>query len=322
MAERREWSLPIGRIAGVGIRVHVTFFLLVAVFALGSSGPQGPGLAAGLGWLALIFGCVLVHELAHSLLAQRRGATVHSIVLLPIGGVSRLEHVPEVWSDELEIAAVGPAASFLIAAAAACVALMLRVDLLPPALVAGGFLRRIVWFNLLIGAFNLVPAFPLDGGRVLRALLERRHDRETATRQAAMTGRVLAVGMAVVGLLWNVWLVLIAAFVYVGASVEERATVLHIRLRGLRVRDAMLLPGEFSHDEYAEILANRDAPVLTRDDPLEGEESALELFAETGAMALAVVENGEVVGLLTAHRVAQVAADRAALAAKGTGGDA
>jgi Zn-dependent protease len=237
----RQYSLLIARVSGIEIRVHVTFFLLVALFALGSTGPEGPGLVGGQIWLALIFTCIVVHELAHSLVARRRGAEVREIVLLPIGGVSKLEHLPETPRDEFAIAAVGPATSVALALGAGVVAALLRQPLLPVDLYGGPLLTRLAWFNLIIAAFNLLPAFPLDGGRVFRSLLERRYSLERATHIAARIGRVLALTLVTVGILFNLWLVIIGVFVFFGASAEETATVAHLRMRASRISDVMLL---------------------------------------------------------------------------------
>jgi Zn-dependent protease len=237
----RASSFSIGHVAGIDIRVHLTFFLLVALFAMGSSRAGGPGVVGDLLWLAIIFACIVVHELAHSLVAQSRGALVREIVLLPIGGVSRLENLPESPPDELAIAIVGPAASVALAGAAALVAVGFRQPLLPIDLYGGPLLARLVWFNLIIAGFNLLPAFPLDGGRVFRALLERRYDLERATRVAARVGRALAMTLVAVGLWVNLWFVIIGVFVYFGASAEEAATIVHVRLRGSRIADVMLL---------------------------------------------------------------------------------
>ncbi len=235
---RRPASFSIGHVTGIDIRVHVTFFLIVALFAFAT---WSTGIVGGMVWLVIIFACIVVHELAHSLVARRRGAVVHEIVLLPIGGVSKLEHLPESPADEFAIAIVGPLASFGLAGFGALVALGLGVSLWPVDLATGSLLARLVWFNLLIGGFNLLPAFPMDGGRVLRSLLERHYDLEDATRIAARTGRAFAIGLAVVGILVDVWLVFIAVFVYFGATAEEQATIVHVRLRGVQLADVMLL---------------------------------------------------------------------------------
>lgn len=238
---RRASSISIGHVAGINIRVHLTFFLLVVLFALGSSRPGGLGVVGGLVWLTIVFGCIVVHELAHSLVARRRGASVREIVLLPIGGVSRLENLPESPSDELAIAIVGPLASVGVAGAATLAAIALRQPLLPVDLAGGPILARLVWFNLIIAGFNLLPAFPLDGGRVFRSLLERRYDLERATHLAARVGRILALTLVAVGLLANFWSVIIGSFIYLGASAEEAATIVHVRVRGVRTADVMLL---------------------------------------------------------------------------------
>lgn len=239
-ARRRRWSFPIGRVLGIPLRVHVTFLLIVVLFWAGSTAPGGLGLASGMLWLVLIFASVTVHELSHSVVARSRGIGVAGIVLLPIGGVSEMEDLPEDPADEFAVAVVGPLASIVLAAGAALAALATGAPLVPPDLTGGALLPRLAWFNVLVGLFNLLPAFPLDGGRVLRALLERRHDLERATRLAASAGRSLAVAMAVVGVFFDPWLLVIGIFVYFGASAEEAGTVVHARLAGLRVRDVMV----------------------------------------------------------------------------------
>ena len=239
--KRGAASFSIGHVAGIDIRVHLTFFLLVGLFVLGASAPGGLGIVGGLAWLALVFGCVVVHELAHSLVARARGAVVREIVLLPIGGVSRMDNLPESPSDELAIAIVGPAASAALAGLSALAAIVFRQPLLPVDLAGGPLLSRLLWFNLIIAGFNLLPAFPLDGGRVFRAVLERRFDLEHATHLAARVGRALAMVLVAVGVFANVWFVIIGVFVYLGASAEEAATVVHIRVRGLNIADVMIL---------------------------------------------------------------------------------
>ncbi len=344
-------SVSIGHVFGIDIRVHATFLLLVALFVLAYSGSGVPGVAAGLAWLVVIFACVVIHELAHSLVARRRGGVVHEIVLLPIGGVSKLERLPESPADELAIAIAGPLASLAIGVLAAAAALALGQSLLPVDMFAGPILPRIAWFNLLVGAFNLLPAFPLDGGRVFRALLERHRDLETATRQSARVGRVLAVLLIVVGLLLNFWLALIGLFVYFGASAEEAATIVHLRLKGLRVVDAMLLdPVVVDEDERAGSLddfrrrtaqkvfpvtvaagtpglvsadAIAAAPAETKIRDLMArhlvvpptaslEKDALPLLEQSSLSALAVVRRASVVGLLRMEDVNAAVAAHAA----------
>jgi len=339
-----KWSLPLGRIAGIELRMHVSFLLLVLLFATDPAGPF-----AGVSWLVLIFACVVAHELAHSLVARRRGATVREIVLLPIGGVSRLENLPENPRDEFTIAIVGPLMSFAIGAASAVAALLVGQKIVPVDLYTGAILHRLIWFNVLVGAFNLLPAYPLDGGRVLRSFLERSHDLETSTRIAARVGRALAVVMIAVGLFANLFLVIIGVFVWLGASAEEAATIVHVRLRGHVVRDAMLVdPVTFEAatpvrdvvavirryaqrtfpvtygDDYVGLLhsrgleavsgdltlgqvLDRDAPTLTADQDLEA--ATFEVLVPSQRPALAVVDDRRVVGLLSRDDVAHLVTD-------------
>lgn len=232
--------MRLATVAGIEIRVHASFLLLVGIVALGSTAPGSPGLVASMLWLVALFACVVFHELAHSLVARRNGIPIIEIELLPIGGVSKMARSPEDPAVELRIAAAGPAASLVLAAAAAAVALIAGVTLWPPTLVGGGFLARLAWVNLVLAAFNLLPALPLDGGRVLRAALEPRIGRVRATHIAATAGRVGAVLMIAVGVLVNVFLVVIGVFVYLGSWAEEATLALHERARDLCVRDVMI----------------------------------------------------------------------------------
>lgn len=268
---KRSWSFSIGSISGIQIRIHVTFLLLVPLFALAGTAPGGPGVVGGVLWLFVIFGCVLLHELAHCFVGRPRGAVVHEIELFPLGGVSKLEHLPEDPRDEFAMAIAGPLASVAIAVVAAAVAVTLGRSLWPIDLTSGSFIARLAWLNLLLAAFNLLPAFPLDGGRVFRAMLEHWLNLERATRVAARVGRFLAVGFVVVGLFWNPWLMIIGVFVYFGASAEEAATVLHVRLESHSVADVMLMapivvPPDASNDELRALLrrsAQRVFPVVS-----------------------------------------------------------
>jgi Zn-dependent protease len=234
---RRRLSARIASPAGIDVRVHVSFLLLVVLVAVASAAPDGPGALSSAIWLVAIFTCVVLHELSHSLVARRHGIPVREIELLPIGGVSKLSRSPEDPRVELRIAAAGPAASLGVAAALAVVAVAAGVSLWPPTLYGGGLLARLVWANVLLAGFNLVPAFPLDGGRVLRAALEARTDRATATATAARIGRWFALAMVAIGVLVNVWLVLIGAFVWVASRAEERTAAIHDQLSRLRVGD-------------------------------------------------------------------------------------
>lgn len=239
-AARPRLSLRLATIAGIEIRIHATFLLLVMLVALGSTAPEGPGLASALLWLGALFSCVVLHELAHSLVARRHGIPVIEIELLPIGGISKMERSPDDPGVELRIALAGPIVSVLLGAAFAGLATLAGVSMWPPTLYGGGFLARLSWVNLLLAGFNLVPALPLDGGRVFRAVLEQRTDRERATRAAARAGRLFASLMIAAGFLVNLWLLVIGVFVYFGSWAEEAAATIHERVKNLYVRDVMI----------------------------------------------------------------------------------
>lgn len=341
-----RWSFAVGRLLGIQIRIHISFVLIVLIFLVASQDPEGPTPASAMIWLAVIFTCITAHELSHSIVARRRGVGVRAIMLLPIGGVSQLESLPQSPADELAISIAGPLTSLAIAGVAAALAVAGSDPLLPVNFVSSALLPRVAWFNLLIGLFNLLPAFPLDGGRVFRSLLERRMDLEAATRLASTAGRALAGAMVVAGFLFNPWLVFIGLFVWLGATGEETATLVHVRLAGRRVRDLMVRdPVVVDASEPAHHLiaaarqtAQREFPVLEDDryvgmvtvwdaedapagtrigditennlpavSPEDSVEDDLALLAgQARAQALAVVKDGRVVGLLRSEDVARL----------------
>jgi Zn-dependent protease len=263
-AEGSRWSVPLAGFAGLTIRVHLTFLALVVLVALSAS-EAGESVLAALGWLVLLFSCVVVHELAHALVARSKGITVHEIELLPIGGVSRMEHVPERWQDESAIAVAGPLASAGVAVVAFALAAVTRAPLWPADPWEGPLLARLAWVNVLLAGFNLLPAFPLDGGRVLRALLERDRSRVDATRIAGAISRSLAGLMIGFGLLFNLWLGLIGVFVLFAGRAEEAAVLLHAALGPTPARDLVVpcpltLPSTLPAGQAAGIAALHPQP--------------------------------------------------------------
>ena len=216
-------SIRVARIGGIDIRMHWTFLVLVILVMWVNIGSGASTVIVGLLWITAIFASVLVHEYAHCFVARRRGAVVEDILLLPIGGLSQLKEMPKSPADEFAIAIVGPLTSLALAAPAAAAGVAFGAHLWPPTLFAGSWFARLAWLNVLLGGFNLLPALPMDGGRVARALLERHHDRLTATRKAARIARILAVVMIVGGAFYDFWLILIGFFVYLGAGAEEQA---------------------------------------------------------------------------------------------------
>ncbi|MCA9108422.1 MAG: site-2 protease family protein [Planctomycetaceae bacterium] len=171
-------SLKLGQIAGIGVFVHWSFFLLLAwIIYMGiAAGETAAVVIGGVGFILALFGCIVLHELGHALMARRFHVQTRDITLLPIGGVARLERIPRDPTQELLIAVAGPAVNVVIAIVlAAVIVLFGHVDQLGTTrLLTGQFLARLMWVNLGLVLFNLIPAFPMDGGRVLRALLARR----------------------------------------------------------------------------------------------------------------------------------------------------
>jgi len=211
----------VGSIAGIDIRLHWSFWLLVAVLAF-EGWMTGSGLGDAVLWLVLVFGSVLVHELAHALVGRRRGAEVVDIVLMPLGGATRTIRFPNRPGDELVMVLVGPLTSLALAGSAALLAAISDSPLLPIDVHHGGLLARITWLNLILGIFNLLPIFPMDGGRALHALLAFRWGTVRATLVAARIGMVLAVILGVGALVArNLWLVVIAWFLFDGARAEH-----------------------------------------------------------------------------------------------------
>jgi Zn-dependent protease len=208
------WS--IGRVFGIPVRVHWTLLVLGVLVGL----TEGAGALGTILSATLLFASVVVHEVAHALVARAHGIATRDIVLTPIGGVARLEDMPRSGRAEVLIALAGPAASLLLSAAAfAALALTGKVVL------GASLLSTLAWSNAMLGLFNLLPAFPMDGGRVLRGALNERIGLVRATNAAARIGRVAAVVLGLVGLFTtNVSLVLIAFFVW-SASGRERAQV-------------------------------------------------------------------------------------------------
>jgi len=236
-----RWSLTIGRFGGTAVKIHVTFLLLLAWIGF-SAWQQGGAAAArdSLVFIILLFVCVVLHEFGHILVARRYGIQAPEVTLLPIGGVASLQALPEKPSQEFAIAIAGPAVNFIIA-----LVLLLLVGSFDSADLARlddprvSLLARLADANLFLAIFNLIPAFPMDGGRVLRALLAMRLGRARATRIAASIGQAFAFGLGFLGLFGNPLLIFIAIFVYVAAAGEAQMTAIHESARGLRIAEAM-----------------------------------------------------------------------------------
>ncbi len=287
----RGWSFPAGRLFGVDVRIHLTFlFLLAFVWFTQSSTMGSSGAARGLILVLIIFGCVVAHELGHALVARRYGLVVRSILLLPIGGMTFMEEPGPERSNparDIRIAIAGPLVNLVIAgiAALAILALAPQVKLWGEPLVhAGNLPRSLVWSNVFLGLFNLLPAYPMDGGRILRALFAERMDYGAATRRAVLIAQGLAMVMILAGLVWNVWLVLIGFFLFLGAQMEDRTVLFHSLLEAVSMEDVMLTG--FS--------------ILSPADTLE---DALSKAVHTLQDDFPVVRGSEMVGVINKQRI-------------------
>jgi len=219
-----SWSWKLGRIAAIDVYVHFTFFLLLGWEALRDYQAHGDTAEAisGLVFILILFGIVVLHELGHALAARSYGIRTRDIMLLPIGGVARLERMPRDPGQELVVALAGPAVNVVLAVVIYLV-LALGRGLSPfgEALqVGGGFLDRLFWVNVSLAVFNLLPAFPMDGGRVLRAALAMRLDYARATQVAATIGQGVAILFGILGFIYDPLLIFIALFVWFGAAQE------------------------------------------------------------------------------------------------------
>jgi len=239
-----RWSWKIGRLAGIDVYMHATFLLLI-VFVLFVNWSNGRNLAntlAGILIVLAVFACVVLHELGHALTARRYGVRTKDIILLPIGGVARLERMPENPREELMVALAGPAVNVVIAAA--LFGLLIAAGVRPQwsdfRWSGGNFIENLMVANVWLVGFNLLPAFPMDGGRVLRALLATRMEYTRATQVAAHVGQAMALIFGFLGLFSDPFLLFIALFVWMGAEAEASTTLIRTSAGGIPVQQVML----------------------------------------------------------------------------------
>jgi stage IV sporulation protein FB len=285
-----RWAIRLGRIAGIEVRIHLTFFLLLAY--LGFAGYQTAGAGEALKLMLLVcivFSCVLLHEFGHAFAARRCGIRTPDITLFPFGGVARIERMPENPRQEIFIALAGPAVNVIIAGVLwAVLAISGRLASPEHMGTLGTLAFEVMWINAVLLGFNLIPAFPMDGGRVLRALLAMRLDHGRATRIAAHIGQALAVALGLLGVFGmsirahviepNPMLIVVAFFVFMAAANEAGAVQLQSVTRGLSVAAAMVtdfrsLPRNASLGEASEMLlhsSQHEFPVIDPDGTLRG----------------------------------------------------
>jgi len=277
-----SWSLNIGKVAGTVVRIHLTFLLFLAWIFFASYASGGPASAwNSLLFMLLLFTCVLLHEFGHIFTARAFGVSTPYVTLLPIGGVAQLEHIPEEPWEEFLIAIAGPLVNVAITLALVLIggaslhSQSAAIDNMQVAMI-----DRLAGVNLFLALFNMIPAFPMDGGRVLRALLATRLGYVRATEIAATIGQFVAFVLGFVGLLYNPILIFIAIFVYLAASSESHMVALRAASRGVPVSHAMMT--EFR--------------TLTPDEHFDG---AVQALLQTGQGEFPVVDAaGKPVGVL------------------------
>jgi Zn-dependent protease/CBS domain-containing protein len=239
-----KWSWKLGQLAGIDVRVHATFLLLLGwvVASYWITGKTLNAILAALVFIVAVFACVVLHEVGHALAARKFGIRTSDITLLPIGGLARLQRMPEEPRQELWIALAGPAVN--VAIGVFLYLWLILTNRWEPfshlGVSTGPFVERLFLANVSLVLFNLIPAFPMDGGRVLRALLAMRTTYIKATQTAALVGQWLACGFVVVGLFTSPMLSFIGVFVWFGARQEAAAVQMKSSLSGIPVRAAML----------------------------------------------------------------------------------
>ena len=286
-------SIQIGKIMGIPIKLHITFLLILPVFGwVFANNPPRFGfndvfplsLRYALGMLAalLLFICVLLHELAHSYVAKKHGTNIQSITLFLFGGVSSMEEIPRNPKVEFRMALAGPGTSLLIGSILIIIHELFKTE--SPYL-------RLVWLigyiNIILFAFNLLPAFPMDGGRMLRAWLAGRMSYIKATRSAAGIGKMFAIFMGIIGLFISFWFILIAFFIYIGASEEEKSTEVSVLLEGMKIKDIM----------------SREVTTVNPDMSVE---ELVDYMFRYKHMGYPVVEDSDVLGIVTFTDVQRV----------------
>lgn len=284
-----NYKLYIGKVSGIKIFIHWTFALLIAwiVYNDLKAGLGANDILWSIAFVLSIFGCVTLHELGHSLTAQRYHIKTKDITLLPIGGVASLESIPEKPKEELLVALAGPLVNVVIAL------LLLpfvhwpeTTDALQGLNKVGGanFLISLLSVNLTLAVFNMIPAFPMDGGRVLRALLSYKMTRVKATRIAAGIGQALAVGFVILGFYGNPFLVFIGIFIFLGAQGESKYAQTRALFTGVTIREVMM----------------KEVPLLEAHITIR--EAAQQLLVGQNK-SFVVVKNGQPVGTLSQQEI-------------------
>jgi Zn-dependent protease/CBS domain-containing protein len=292
----RSWSIPIGRLFGVEVRIHLTFFILPLFFYWTEYGAHGSANGPrDMALVGIILACVAAHECGHMLLARRIGMIPKAVILLPLSGVTIYDesHVEKpvpasaTWMREIRLALMGPLVNLFLAALIAAVLTITGpgIELWKwPFLQSANLLRSLVWANIYLAGLNLLPAYPLDGGRILRAILSRTSDSAVATRRAVSISNAIAMVLIVAGLFSDNWLTMVGVIVFSAAQLEERALVFQSVLDNVRLEEVMLT----------------DFATLSPADTLE---DALEKAVHSLQDDFPVVRGSDMVGVISKQRI-------------------
>ncbi|MEE9193221.1 MAG: site-2 protease family protein [Thermodesulfobacteriota bacterium] len=276
-----KWSWKIGRFSGIDLKIHATFAIII-LWVIYNHAIAGDGLRTtveSLIFVLIIFTCVILHEFGHALTAKKYGIKTLDIILLPIGGVARLERMPEDPKQELWVALAGPAVNVAIALIIFVILFLtgtpVHVNYID--ILSNSFMANLMALNIILVVFNMLPAFPMDGGRVLRALLALRMEYAKSTKIASKIGKAMAILFGIIGLFSNPFLVFIAAFVWFGANHEEKM----VRMKYSKM--------SYNNSEYT------DLKTLSPNDPIA---KAVNLTLSGSKQDFPVVELGRIVGVL------------------------
>jgi Zn-dependent protease len=291
----KSWSIPFARVMGVNVRLHMAFLLLLLFVWMSEWERYGPATASrGLALTAVILFSVFIHELAHLVISARAGVRPRMVILLPIGGISIAEQLPASGHEvhelrhEVRIALAGPLANLLLAAIGVAVISVAAPAVKlwqPPFILLGNLPSSFVWVNIALAVINLLPAYPLDGGRILRALFARDQDFLTATRRAVNWGNLFVL-LLLFGGLWNRWFMLTGFFLFIAAQFEERTVLFHSVLESVKMDEIMLT----------------DFSTLSPADTLE---DALSKAVHTLQDDFPVVRGTEMVGVVSRQKILQ-----------------
>lgn len=284
-------SLKLGKIAGIGLFIHWTFSLLILfiVYINYKAGQNTTQILWSVLFILCIFLTVFMHEMGHALTAKKYNIITRDITLLPIGGVARLERLPEKPSEELAVAFAGPMVNIVLAL---ITSMFISLPNTPEEMVsqlsngvnANNFFLNFYFVNIVLAFFNLIPAFPMDGGRILRALLSYKLERHQATKIAARIGQVIALGFILLGFFSNPFLIFIGIFVFMGAQIESEYTESKYMLKGYRVRDVLM----------------KQYPTIDYNETLE---TAVKLMLDSQNKHFLVTENGIPMGTLNREQI-------------------